>query len=56
MAEGIETEEQLATLQRLGCTLGQGYLFMRPLDAAGIEAEVVARAAARRPALAAQPR
>jgi EAL domain-containing protein (putative c-di-GMP-specific phosphodiesterase class I) len=50
VAEGIETEEQLATLRRLGCTLGQGYLFMRPRDAAGIEAEVVKRVIDRHPA------
>ncbi len=31
LAEGIETPEQLAILQRLGCALGQGYLFARPL-------------------------
>ncbi|WP_432695971.1 putative bifunctional diguanylate cyclase/phosphodiesterase [Marinobacterium sp. YM272] len=32
VAEGIETEGQLGCLQRLGCTLGQGYLFSKPLD------------------------
>ncbi len=51
VAEGIETEEQLATLRRLGCRLGQGYLFMRPVDSAGIEAEVLKRAVARRTAV-----
>ncbi len=30
MAEGIETPEQLRVLRRLGCELGQGYLFGRP--------------------------
>jgi EAL domain-containing protein (putative c-di-GMP-specific phosphodiesterase class I) len=30
VAEGIETAEQLATLQRLGVGFGQGYLFDRP--------------------------
>jgi len=29
--EGIETPEQLAELRRLGCELGQGYLFARPM-------------------------
>ena len=32
IAEGIETEGQLALLQNLGCDLGQGYLISRPLD------------------------
>ena len=35
VAEGIETPEQLEELRRLGCTYGQGYLFSRPVDAAG---------------------
>jgi diguanylate cyclase (GGDEF)-like protein len=29
--EGIETEEQAALLRRFGCTLGQGYLYSRPV-------------------------
>lgn len=33
VAEGIETDLQLATLKDLGCEYGQGYLFARPLDA-----------------------
>ncbi|MGH8605548.1 MAG: EAL domain-containing protein, partial [Gammaproteobacteria bacterium] len=31
IAEGVETEGQLAILRRLGCEEGQGYLFSRPL-------------------------
>jgi diguanylate cyclase (GGDEF)-like protein/PAS domain S-box-containing protein len=31
VAEGIEREEQQASLQALGCGLGQGYLFARPM-------------------------
>ncbi|MEG1212929.1 MAG: EAL domain-containing protein [Leclercia sp.] len=33
VAEGIETEEQLALLTRLGCGYLQGYLFSRPIPA-----------------------
>lgn len=33
VAEGIETEKQLRLLLSLGCRLGQGFLFSRPLDA-----------------------
>ena len=33
IAEGIETEDQLATLRGLGCRLGQGFLFSKPLRA-----------------------
>ena len=32
VAEGIEDREQLARLCELGCTLGQGYLFARPME------------------------
>jgi EAL domain-containing protein (putative c-di-GMP-specific phosphodiesterase class I) len=31
IAEGIETAEQLAVVRALGCELGQGYLFSRPV-------------------------
>lgn len=31
IAEGIETEEQLAMLQQLGCPAGQGYYFHKPM-------------------------
>lgn len=31
IAEGIETHEGLAVLRELGCDLGQGYLFSRPM-------------------------
>ena len=33
IAEGIETEEQLAAVVELGCTHGQGFLFDRPMPA-----------------------
>jgi diguanylate cyclase len=32
VAEGVETAEQLACLNSLGCDYGQGYFFARPLD------------------------
>ena len=31
VAEGVETEEQVAVLRRLGCTVAQGYAFGRPM-------------------------
>jgi diguanylate cyclase (GGDEF)-like protein len=34
VAEGIETEGQFQTLRAMGCDVGQGYLFARPLPAA----------------------
>jgi EAL domain-containing protein (putative c-di-GMP-specific phosphodiesterase class I) len=36
VAEGVETEEQLAQLKALGCHRGQGYLLARPMNAAAI--------------------
>jgi len=33
VAEGIEEEAQLAELRELGCEIGQGYLFAKPMDA-----------------------
>jgi diguanylate cyclase (GGDEF)-like protein len=38
VAEGVETELQLAMLRELGCDEFQGYLFARPLDAAAVPA------------------
>ncbi|HEY9644025.1 MAG TPA: EAL domain-containing protein [Coleofasciculaceae cyanobacterium] len=37
VAEGIETPQQLQWLRQLGCELGQGYLFSKPLAAHEIE-------------------
>ena len=37
LAEGIETDAQLAFLRTNGCTLGQGYLYSRPLPSAGFD-------------------
>lgn len=42
VAEGIETPEQLKILRDLGCDYGQGYLFAKPLEAAGIESLLAA--------------
>ena len=33
VAEGVETEDQLEGLRRIGCHLAQGYLFSRPVPA-----------------------
>ncbi|MGE5095350.1 MAG: putative bifunctional diguanylate cyclase/phosphodiesterase, partial [Betaproteobacteria bacterium] len=36
VAEGVETEEQLEELKRLGCQRAQGYLLARPMEASAI--------------------
>jgi EAL domain-containing protein (putative c-di-GMP-specific phosphodiesterase class I) len=41
VAEGIETADQLAVLRRLGCDLGQGYMFTRPMARHAIEAWLI---------------
>lgn len=38
ICEGIETEEQLEYLSRIGCDIGQGYLIGRPMEAMQFEA------------------
>ncbi|MFN8571654.1 MAG: EAL domain-containing protein [Gemmatimonadaceae bacterium] len=40
VAEGIETPDQLRVLRALGCRLGQGYFFARPVAAAEVAAMV----------------
>jgi diguanylate cyclase (GGDEF)-like protein/PAS domain S-box-containing protein len=37
VAEGVETNEQLVLLQKLGCENGQGYFFSKPVAAEGAE-------------------
>jgi diguanylate cyclase (GGDEF)-like protein len=46
VAEGIETEDQLAGLIDLGCDTGQGFLFSRPLPAETAEKLLETRIAA----------
>jgi diguanylate cyclase (GGDEF)-like protein len=41
LAEGIETEEQRAAVQRFGCDQAQGYLFGRPMPAEQFTAVVL---------------
>ena len=43
IVEGIESEEQLAQLQSLGCTLVQGYLIARPMTIDDLGAWIAAR-------------
>ena len=33
VCEGIETDDQAKALEELGCAIGQGYLFARPMPA-----------------------
>lgn len=40
--EGVETEEQVAYLQGLGCQIGQGYFFSKPLPSTDLEAQMAA--------------
>lgn len=37
IAKGIESEEQLSTLQAMGCTMGQGYFIGEPVTIDGVE-------------------
>jgi EAL domain-containing protein (putative c-di-GMP-specific phosphodiesterase class I) len=47
VAEGVETESQLAELRALGCQFAQGFLFATPLDADRMEALLDGRLALR---------
>jgi EAL domain-containing protein (putative c-di-GMP-specific phosphodiesterase class I) len=42
VAEGIEQRSQLVRLTELGCALGQGFYFSRPVPPVGLEAELEA--------------
>jgi EAL domain-containing protein (putative c-di-GMP-specific phosphodiesterase class I) len=50
VAEGVETEAQLARLDQLGCQLIQGFLFSRPVPADELAALVRTAAAGQHPA------
>ena len=43
VAEGVETEEQLAILRLLGCDISQGYLHSKPLPASTFRDRLLAR-------------
>jgi len=45
VAEGIETEAERAFLDGAQCSMGQGYLFARPMPADSFEAFLAAQAA-----------
>jgi diguanylate cyclase (GGDEF)-like protein len=47
-AEGVEDPDQLAELRLHGCSSAQGYLFSRPVDAAGVFAALAAETPAAR--------
>lgn len=44
VAEGIETESQAAQLKFMGCYLGQGYLYSRPVDRKAVTKLLFAKA------------
>jgi EAL domain-containing protein (putative c-di-GMP-specific phosphodiesterase class I) len=51
VAEGIEQQEQVSTLQELACEYGQGYFFARPLTSQGLTALLDERAEWNAPAV-----
>lgn len=53
VAEGVETQEDWKTLQRLGCGLAQGYFFARPMTGDSFIKYCSARSASERASLSA---
>jgi EAL domain-containing protein (putative c-di-GMP-specific phosphodiesterase class I) len=49
LAEGIETEGQADALRQLGCHLGQGFHYAKPLDPADVEALIHTQSEPRMP-------
>jgi diguanylate cyclase (GGDEF)-like protein/PAS domain S-box-containing protein len=56
VAEGIERPEEVAALKELGCPMGQGFYFSRPLDAEALASRIAAGLAAGRVGGPATPR
>lgn len=52
VAEGVETQEQAALLERFGCALGQGFLYARPADRETVTRLLFERAQKRDPEIA----
>ena len=51
VAEGIELPEQASALEELGCELGQGYLFARPMDSQKLDEFLTLAGSARQTSL-----
>lgn len=43
VAEGIETDRQLSTMQAMGCNMGQGFLLGKPVDGHKLQQELSTR-------------
>lgn len=56
VAEGIETDAQLAFAREAGYTLGQGFLFGRPMSGSNVEAHIAANVCSLTPYARARPR